>query len=149
MGSDAQAKFIYGFPVGGEGFNNDNIEPLDDNFIAKLEDLFVAKHGVVEPAGKYENNKDAFKEYWTKRRNFVKQNMKATIEYEGDLCNSVGTDYLCHVDSVTRMDWESPTEITPEIVTAKANWRQELLDFCILMGITWQEPKMLCICSYG
>ena len=60
--------------------------------------------------------------------------------------------FLGIIDSHLRSDWDSIAEIDPlhfaQNSETLAKWNQKLKQFCELMGIPFQKPKWLMMCSY-
>ncbi len=152
MGMDARANVIFGFAIGGEGYDYEAPQCPED-VLEDWEDVYATKKGLVDPYvddETYEKpeNKAACSQYWRDKDALVKT-AKGEIEIEGDLCGGCMTSYVTHKDMNISCNWDGPTTIAPEQVTLKPEWREELQAFCELMNIPWQEPKMMIICSAG
>ncbi len=153
MGMDVRANVIYGFAIHGEGFDYEKPE-CPENVKEDWEKVYAEKRGVADPFiddetyGRSPENKAACSQYWTAQREVLKT-AKGEIEIEGDLCGGCTTSYVTHKNMNISCNWDGATEITPEQVTPKPEWREELQAFCEFMNIPWQEPKMMIICSAG
>lgn len=153
MGCSPDASVIYGFAIGGEGYDCEAPQCPED-VLEDWESVYAARTGLVDPFvddETYERspkNKEACKQHWTDEREAVKD-AKCNFASDGDMCSGYTTTYITHKDLNIRCDWDRPTEITPEQITPKPEWYQEMKDFCEFMGIPWQEPKVIIVCSYG
>lgn len=132
MGMDVSADIIYGFPVGGEWTpESDEVVP-EEGLIEDIEAIYATKMG-VDPA-------EAWK-HW--------RNAPAEIVSAGSLSGGCSTQYLTLRAALIAGTWDGPTILSAEMMQVKPEWEQELRSFCELMGIPWQKPQRMLICSAG
>lgn len=145
MGNSADADVIYGFVIGGEGY------PGDDPFSSDWEERYADACGYPEPTIPYESSSQAKAEhraYWDKKHDLVEA-AKCEVVSEGSMSDGYTTEYVTHRGPLTRCSWDSPTELDLQKITPKPEWDKELREFCDVLGIPWQQPKLMIICSYG
>lgn len=154
MGYSAGATLIYGFAIGGENgpeelYDDQNISDIIDD----LEDVYAQKMGISKPHIADWNcltpeEEELYNKYLTDSRS-LRDNCKGVIEHDGNMMSGYTTDFISLVEATRSFYAWGPKEISPEEVEIKDHWRQDLMDFCELMGIPWQEPKRLIICHIG
>lgn len=135
MGADANAEIIYGFPFEGENFD------FDDESYHNDPDKWLAEfQGLPKPAGSYESNGSAWKEYRTARRA-----LPIKTAYDGDMVNGRLNTYLC----IREASLGGPKIPVGHVRTAPVEWNALLKAFCEKAGVLFQQPDWYLLASYG
>ena len=145
MGNYPSADIIYGFSCGGS-----------QDLIPRNEETYETEYSIFEWEKEY--YKRIGKEYpgWRSPSHYTEAHPE--LLEAGCLMDSHGYsedagEFVAIAASHLHGDWDSETIIDPahfaktsETISA---WNEKLKKFCGIMGIKFQEPKWLMLCSYG
>lgn len=108
------------------------------------EEVYCAKKGLPAPADPYEGRESLFKEYWTAKRDLLKEaNAKLSAHCSGDY----PMWYVCVNASETTANRGYPQQI--DNLNVGPDWHAKLKDFCDTLGIEYQQPRWWLVSYWG
>lgn len=133
MGTSTDAILFYGFSAEDEG---DWDKRLEDDWT----DTFAAHKGVLSP----DSGNDAFNAYWSKKSQLLAAE-PCEIDQHCSGAHPISFVYIAE-SKITASRGDAKEVGT---IWIGERWRDQLKEFCNLMGIPWQEPKWYLVSYWG
>jgi hypothetical protein len=140
MGQSTDAYLFWGFSGEGE---EEGESWIAEEFERDWESAYAAKRGLVEPTSS-DFDSPEWKAYWRQQRELI---AACPCEIGSHCSSSYPIEFACITASFATARRGDPQEITS--IEVGPGWRDELMAFCELMGIPWQEPKWWLASNWG
>ena len=146
MGMNAEGMLFWGFPIVDE--YGDPIEGLawvDDDM--DWAEHYATQSGLSKPQADYDRNNpeivQQYQAYWEQERELTDA-LSVTIQSYGYEWTAQA---VCIQASITKAEWSETKPIAS--LQVGETWKSDLLAFCEVMAIPWQEPKWYLTSRYG
>lgn len=146
MGVSTNAILAFGINLGGPEGGFDPNWKSDYNSGRDWEDEYASRVGISEPTHEYVKGDPAYEAYWGAKRAAVKV---CPVEIDTH-CSYNYPEYAVVIRAASVTAYRgTPKTLTPDQLAIKPEWRDQIRDFCTLMGLKFQEPTWLLYSLWG